>query len=178
MHDSQIFINFATYHTTTLIMNKYTILAIDVDGTLQNSNKCITEHTRNTIIRAQEQGMKVVISSGRPTYGIAPLAEELELERFGGYVLAFNGGEITEWATRRKMYEETLPSKYLPFIYNRVKENGFEILSCEYVYLPNNMKEVTPEQREKVQKLLDKIEEDDDVQNVFHNMVEDENEEA
>ncbi len=109
-------------------MNKYTILAIDVDGTLQNSKRQITEHTRNTIIRAQEQGIKVVISSGRPTYGIAPLAEELELSRFGGYVLAFNGGEITEWASKRIMYEETLPAKYLPFIYSRVKENGFEIL--------------------------------------------------
>ena len=109
-------------------MNKYRILAIDVDGTLQNSKKQITPHTRETIIRVQEQGMKVVISSGRPTYGIAPPAEDLELERFGGYVLAFNGGEITEWATRRKMYEETLPSKYLPYIYKRVKENGFEIL--------------------------------------------------
>ena len=60
-------------------MGKYKILAVDVDGTLQNSKRQITEHTRNTIIRAQEQGMKVVISSGRPTYGIAPLAEELEL---------------------------------------------------------------------------------------------------
>jgi transcriptional/translational regulatory protein YebC/TACO1 len=33
------------------------------------------------------------------------------------------------------------------------------------------MKEITPEQREEVEKLLEKIEDDDDVTNVFHNML-------
>ena len=36
-----------------------------------------------------------------------------------------------------------------------------------------NIPEVTPEQREQLEKLLEKFEEDDDVQNVFHNMKED-----
>ena len=38
-----------------------------------------------------------------------------------------------------------------------------------------DMKEVTPEQRESIEKLIEKLEEDEDVQNVFHNMKEDEN---
>ncbi|MBQ0034579.1 MAG: YebC/PmpR family DNA-binding transcriptional regulator [Bacteroidales bacterium] len=55
-------------------------------------------------------------------------------------------------------------------IQNYLESNGFEIKSAEFVRIPNDQKEVTPEQRESVQKLIDKIEEDEDVQNVFTNM--------
>lgn len=48
--------------------------------------------------------------------------------------------------------------------------NGFEILSTEFVRIPNDVKEVTDEQRETIDKLLEKLEDDEDVQNVFHNM--------
>ena len=56
-----------------------------------------------------------------------------------------------------------------------IKENGYEITSSEFVRIPNDVKEVTPEQRESIEKLIEKLEEDEDVQNVFHNMKEDEN---
>ena len=56
--------------------------------------------------------------------------------------------------------------------------NGFEIISSEFVRIPNDLKDITPEQREAVNKLLERLEEDEDVQNVFHNMREgDEDEE-
>ena len=53
-----------------------------------------------------------------------------------------------------------------------LEENGFEILSAEFERIPNDMKELNEEQKAQVMKLLDKIEDDEDVQNVFHNMVE------
>lgn len=54
-----------------------------------------------------------------------------------------------------------------------LEENGFEIHSAEFERIPNDLKEVTKEQQEQIQKLLDKFEDDEDVQNVFHNMKED-----
>jgi transcriptional/translational regulatory protein YebC/TACO1 len=53
-----------------------------------------------------------------------------------------------------------------------LEEHGFEIQSCEFVRIPNDTKTLTDEQRESVQKLIDKIEEDEDVQNVFTNIAE------
>ena len=41
--------------------------------------------------KAQEKGVKIVLASGRPTYGIMPVAKQLELEEYGGYILSFNG---------------------------------------------------------------------------------------
>ena len=51
-----------------------------------------------------------------------------------------------------------------------LEENGLEIISAEFERIPNDYKEVTDEQREAIEKLLEKFEEDEDVQNVFHNM--------
>ena len=53
-----------------------------------------------------------------------------------------------------------------------LEENGFEIQSAEFERIPNDMKVLTEEQKAQVMKLIDKIEEDEDVQNVYHNMVE------
>lgn len=55
-------------------------------------------------------------------------------------------------------------------IQKHLEENGFEIQSAEFERIPHELKDVTEEQRVQLNKLLDKFEEDDDVQNVFHNM--------
>ncbi|MDE6297186.1 MAG: YebC/PmpR family DNA-binding transcriptional regulator [Muribaculaceae bacterium] len=54
-----------------------------------------------------------------------------------------------------------------------LEDKGLEIVSAEFERIPTDYKEVTPEQREQLDKLLDKFEDDEDVQNVFHNIKED-----
>ena len=66
------------------------LLALDIDGTLTNTQKDITPATLEKIIEAQEKGNIVAIASGRPLPGIRKIADTIELDRFGGYVLAFN----------------------------------------------------------------------------------------
>ena len=87
---------------------KYKLLVLDLDGTLTNSKKKITDRTRNTLIEAQKRGVKIVLASGRPTYGVAPLANALELNRYEGYILSYNGGEIIDWKTGELMYKKWL----------------------------------------------------------------------
>lgn len=58
-----------------------------------------------------------------------------------------------------------------------LEDNGHEIHSAEFERIPNDLKELDKEQQAQIQKLLDKFEEDEDVQNVFHNMKEDLDEE-
>ncbi|MDE6286039.1 MAG: YebC/PmpR family DNA-binding transcriptional regulator, partial [Muribaculaceae bacterium] len=59
-------------------------------------------------------------------------------------------------------------------IQSYLEDNGYEIISSEFERIPHDLKDVTPEQREAINKLIDKLEEDEDVQNVFHNMREEE----
>ncbi|MEM9075402.1 MAG: YebC/PmpR family DNA-binding transcriptional regulator [Bacteroidota bacterium] len=55
-------------------------------------------------------------------------------------------------------------------IQKELESRGIEILSSGFERIPQATKELTEEQVADIEKLLEKIEEDDDVQNVFHNM--------
>ena len=57
-------------------------------------------------------------------------------------------------------------------IQSYLEENGFEIHSAEFERIPHETKHLEPEQRASIEKLIEKFEEDEDVQNVFHNMEE------
>ena len=87
----------------------YRLIALDVDGTLTNNKKEITQHTKEVLRAYQEAGGTVVLASGRPTYGVAPLAEELELEKYHGYMLSFNGALITDCRSGERIFQKWLP---------------------------------------------------------------------
>ncbi|MDR2138284.1 MAG: YebC/PmpR family DNA-binding transcriptional regulator [Tannerella sp.] len=94
--------------------------------------------------------------------GISMDELELELIDFGVDELEEDGDEIILYGD---FSQNAVIQKYL-------EDNGYEITSSEFVRIPSDQKNVTPEQREAIEKLLEKIEEDEDVQNVFHNMKE------
>ena len=67
---------------------KYKMIVLDLDGTLTNEKKEITPRTLEALMNAQKLGVKIVLASGRPTFGITPLAAQLQLSLYGGYILA------------------------------------------------------------------------------------------
>jgi YebC/PmpR family DNA-binding regulatory protein len=97
-----------------------------------------------------------------PKAGVSLEDMELELIDYGVDELAEDEDSIVLYG---EFQSYSSIQKYL-------EENGFEIHSAEFERIPNDMKELNEEQKAQVQKLLDKIEDDEDVQNVFHNMVE------
>lgn len=109
-------------------MMDYRILALDLDGTLTNSKKEITPPTREALIRLQERGVKVVLASGRPTTGVLPLAKMLELERFGSYILSFNGGRITDCRSGEIIYNRLLPAATAAPLFELVKDFDVDIV--------------------------------------------------
>ena len=52
----------------------YRLLVLYLDGTLTNSKKEISPRNLRTLLRLQQSGVRLVLASGRPTYGIVPLA--------------------------------------------------------------------------------------------------------
>jgi transcriptional/translational regulatory protein YebC/TACO1 len=51
-----------------------------------------------------------------------------------------------------------------------LEEAGFEEVGGDFTYIPNDTKDVTPEQRETIDKMVERLEEFDDVQTVYTNM--------
>ncbi|MCD7971825.1 MAG: YebC/PmpR family DNA-binding transcriptional regulator [Candidatus Azobacteroides sp.] len=91
--------------------------------------------------------------------------EDIELE-----LIDYGVDEVVEDENEIVLYGEF---KSYSEIQKYLEENGFEINSAEFERIPKDTKEVNDEQRVQLDKLLDKLEEDEDVQNVFHNIKED-----
>lgn len=97
-------------------MTQYKVLALDLDGTLTNSEKVVTPRTAAALRQAAEQGVRIVLASGRPTAGIRPLAKELGLEQTGGYILSYNGGKIIDCATGAELVQHPFPADLIPTV--------------------------------------------------------------
>lgn len=105
----------------------YKLIALDIDGTLTNSQKEITPRTRYALMEAQKQGKKIILASGRHPVGIMPIAKDLMLDRFGGFIMAFNGGRIINCETGETMVSKLFPLEYLPDIVNVLKDSNITI---------------------------------------------------
>ena len=84
------------------------LIAVDIDGTLLNSQRQVTPEVFQAIQDAKAAGVKVVIATGRPIPGVLPLLEELNLNQDGDYVITFNGGLVQETSTGNELIRETL----------------------------------------------------------------------
>ncbi|MEG1505248.1 MAG: HAD-IIB family hydrolase, partial [Lachnospiraceae bacterium] len=118
----------------------YQILVLDLDGTLTNSDKKISAPTKEALTDIQNQGKKVVLASGRPTYGVVPLAKELELSKYGGYILSYNGACITDCSTGKIIYNKTVPIDILTYtdehILSGICSNPYTELESRINHMP------------------------------------------
>ncbi|RYF62156.1 MAG: YebC/PmpR family DNA-binding transcriptional regulator, partial [Cytophagaceae bacterium] len=79
-------------------------------------------------------------------------ADELEMDDEATQIVIY--GDFTAFGALQKYLEE----------------KGYELKGAEFERIPNDFKELTDEQVADVEKLIERIEEDDDVQMVYHNM--------
>lgn len=106
------------------------VLVLDIDGTLTNSQKEITDNTRRAIQDAILRGHTVILASGRPTPGMRRYERELELDKYGGYLLSFNGARIVECRTGEVIYQKTLPQGLLPGLYQFAGQHHMGLSVC------------------------------------------------
>ena len=110
-------------------MDKYKLIAVDLDGTLVRSDQSISPRTIDTLVQVQQSGVKMAVASGRPTFGTAHVADALRLADFGGYVMSYNGGEIYDWGTKTRLHAQTLDEDIIPYIYVYAREHGMPIMT-------------------------------------------------
>lgn len=114
---------------------KEKVLVLDIDGTLTNSEKQITPATKQGIQAIMERGHRVILASGRPTPGMRRYEKELELEKYNGYLLSFNGGRIVDCRTGEIIYQRTLPRMVVSELFDFAKRNGCGLIT----YLGNDI---------------------------------------
>jgi len=84
------------------------VIIMDVDGTLFNSKKAITVKTKEALLKAQRNGVKLILASGRPTKGLQKLGNELEMDQHHGLFVAYNGSRVIDYESRETLFNEPL----------------------------------------------------------------------
>ncbi|WP_112182052.1 MULTISPECIES: Cof-type HAD-IIB family hydrolase [Paraliobacillus] len=96
----------------------YKMIVLDLDDTLLRNDQTISKRTKLALMNAQEKGIKVVLASGRPTFGMKKIAEELSLAKYGSYILSFNGGKIINCHSNEELLSSTLSVENIKRIYD------------------------------------------------------------
>ncbi|MFB7138342.1 Cof-type HAD-IIB family hydrolase [Gottfriedia sp. NPDC056225] len=113
----------------------YKMIVLDIDDTLLTDHHVISPRTKEALLKAQDIGVKVVLASGRPTFAMHKLAEELLLHDYGSYVLSFNGGIITDYRTKNNVYECALTKDQAHELYEISKKHNVFV----HTYIENDI---------------------------------------
>ena len=100
----------------------YKLVAIDLDGTLLTSTGEVTENTRIALTKAKEQGVEVVLSSGRPISSTESLAVELGVDN---YLISGNGAAVFDVKEQEIIYDRFLNKEQVLKIAKLCEENSF-----------------------------------------------------
>ena len=153
-HGIAIFVETATDNTTRTVANVRSYFnklggSLGTSGSLEFlfDHKCVFHLSKKDNVEMEELELELI------DFGVD------EVEEDEGEIIIY--GDFSQNSAIQKYFED----------------NGFEITSSEFVRIPNDVKEVTAEQREVIEKLIEKLEDDEDVQNVFHNMKESDSDE-
>lgn len=109
----------------------YKLIAVDIDGTLTNTKKEITPRTRFALLEAQAKGKRVILASGRHPIGLYPIAQDLMLDRYGGYIMSFNGGKIISCDTDTTVVSKPFPREYLSDIVGVLKDSNITVITFD-----------------------------------------------
>lgn len=130
---------------------KYKMIAFDLDGTLVDDQKRLLPGTVGAIMAVQQLGIKIVLASGRPTFGCRQVAKDLRLDEYGGYIVSYNGGKITSCEDGKILGRRALPREQLAYLYEAVKQEPelamFSYLHQEIISEHPDNKYVMEEQR-------------------------------
>ena len=114
-------------------------IVLDIDGTLLNDQKQISPKTKQALIKAQENGIKVILASGRPTKAMVKFAKELEMDKHNGLLISYNGAKVTNIQTGEVLFNQVLPQELAVQVLEHLKK--FNVIPMinddEYMYVNN-----------------------------------------
>ena len=100
------------------------IIFTDLDGTLLNDDKKVSDTNKEAIRKALDAGHKIVLASGRALDHVIPVADSLELKKPGCYIIAYNGGQIYDCYAKRLLLHVHLTFEDVDAVISEAKKAG------------------------------------------------------
>ena len=105
-------------------MTEFRIIASDMDGTLLNDDKTISDKNIESIRKAEQAGILFVPATGRPYEGLMNYAGALDLKSPGHYAICFNGAAVYETASERLISRIILAGCEVRLLAERARKAG------------------------------------------------------
>lgn len=93
------------------------LVAIDLDGTLFDNEKRVSDENKKALAYAKKNNCKVVIATGRPISGVLPVLTELGLTTANDYVITYNGAKVFNVGTKEIIFSSTISGKTVKELY-------------------------------------------------------------
>ena len=106
-------------------MNKYDIVFIDIDDTLNPSNGKVSKKTKDVMTKLKKKGIKVVVNTGRSLSYAINKAKEANLSE---YVIASNGTEVYNYKENKVIFSKPIDKKYIKRIYKYCKTHDMTLI--------------------------------------------------
>ena len=71
----------------------------DIDGTLRNSERKITERTKESIKKLRNNNVGIILCSGRPRHEVEEVSKECGASR---YIISSNGAEVYDYISKKE----------------------------------------------------------------------------
>lgn len=114
-------------------------IILDIDGTLLNDDKEITPDTKKALITAQQNGVKLILASGRPTSAMHLYAEQLEMEKYHGLIVSYNGAKVIDCQTNEELFSQDLTVAEGKAVLEHMKQFDVKVMidKDDYMYVNN-----------------------------------------
>lgn len=99
------------------------MVVLDLDDTLLLNDGTISNKTKEKIFEAMKKGIYIVLASGRPTFAIKDIADELQLKT-NGYIISYNGARIIDYKNENTIYRADITKEQVKKVYDFAKENN------------------------------------------------------
>ncbi|ADG40443.1 hydrolase, haloacid dehalogenase-like family protein [Leuconostoc sp. C2] len=125
---------------TTHNMSKIKIVSIDIDGTLLNDQREITQEVKSSIQQALENDVKIVITTGRPLPGVRDILSELGIQGSDQYVITYNGGLVQTADGEKTLFRQPLGVKAFQEVNNfmRTQDTYVQVETHDAAYTTNH----------------------------------------
>ena len=108
-------------------MNKFDLIAVDLDDTLLTSELTISVNDREALSRVQQRGILIVLATGRGPEGMKRFWKILELDRMPSYAIGYNGALVVKTNTVEEIFRFELSSEMAQLVVNHCHQKNFAV---------------------------------------------------
>ena len=116
----------------------YKIIFADIDGTIRNSKREISQRTKDDIEKLGKMGVEVILCSGRPRCEVERVSRECKASR---YIISSNGAEVYDYISKKVIYRNMVDIKAIIELYEIAnKEDCIFVMNSGNVRIVNRYK--------------------------------------